>query len=59
MKQRIKELRFAINVLKQLQAEGPYDYSSEIAAANERLNDLINQSTLAVKNLPIKKLITP
>lgn len=56
MKQRIKKLRFAINVLKQLQAEGPYDYSSEIAAANERLNDLINQSTLAVKNPPSKNL---
>ena len=45
MENRIKNLRFAVNVLEQLQAEGPYDYSKEIAEANERLNDLINQSS--------------
>ena len=50
MENRIKNLRFAVNVLEQLQAEGPYDYSKEIAEANERLNDLINQSSPSIKN---------
>lgn len=50
MENRIKNLRFAVNVLEQLQAEGPYDYSKEIAEANERLNDLINQSAPSIKN---------
>ena len=54
MKQRIKNLRFAIGVLEQLQAEGPYDYSKEIADAKNRLSELqskTHQSKKLTNNL--------
>ena len=46
MEQRIKNLRFAIGVLEQLQTEGPYNYSKEIAAAKKRLSELQSKKSI-------------
>ena len=49
MENRIKNLRFAVNVLEQLQAEGPYDYSKEIAEAKKRLSELQSKKSITIK----------